>query len=574
MTEKSAKTTNYEQISDESTKNYAKDVLIGKIVSCKWVKLACKRFVNDFNNPLIYYDESAAEHICSFFEKYLKHSKGEWAGTPVTLEPWERFIICNIFGWKSISNGYRRFRTAYIETGRKNGKTTLLAGIGNYLFFADGEPGAEIYTCATKLEQAKISHDEAKRMIKASPTLIKRAKIFRDNFSIQETSSKFQPLGADADTLDGLNIHAALIDELHAHKNRNLWDVVETATGSRRQPLQIAITTAGFDRDTICFMIHDYVEKILERVVDDDTFFGIIYGIDQEDKIKWQDESIWIKANPNLGVSVKLEDLQRKAKRAKEMPSQLNAFLQKHLDVWTEAAEIWIPLEKWDECFKEFDDKDLYDRECFAGLDLSSRNDITALSIVFPPTINEPMKAIFRFFIPQDNMQERVRRDRVPYDAWHRQGHIYATRGNVIDYDFVLNQIMEDCKHFKVMSLYYDIYGATRFSQDLRNLGFEDPKENKHAERHLVEVSSTYNNYTYPMKELEKLIYGKQIEIQKTPVMRWMASNMVLRMGPTGGIMPDKAKSRDKIDGVVSLCLGMMRALITEPQPDVSIMLV
>ena len=162
----------------------------------------------------------------------------------------------------------------------------------------------------------------------------------------------------------------------------------------------------------------------------------------------------------------------------------------------------------------------------------------------------------------------------MPYDAWHRQGHIYATRGNVIDYDFVLNQIMEDCKHFKVMSLYYDIYGATRFSQDLRNLGFEDPKENKHAERHLVEVSSTYNNYTYPMKELEKLIYGKQIEIQRTPVMRWMASNIVLRMGPTGGIMPDKAKSRDKIDGVVSLCLGMMRALITEPQPDVSITLV
>lgn len=565
----------FNQIQDKKVKKYVESVLNGEITAGKWVKLACKRFVDDFDNLELEFDEKAANHVIEFFEKYLRHSKGEWAGQPIILEGWERFILSNIFGWKSKKTGLRRFRTAYIETGRKNGKTLLISGIGNYLFIADGEPGAEVYSAAVKRDQARLSHSEAKRMIKSSPILNSRVKVFKDNLNIEQTASKFEPLGADADSLDGLNIHGALIDELHAHKTRDMWDVLETATGARRQPIQIAITTAGFDRETICWQIHDYIQKILEKVIEDDTFFGIIYAIDEEDRIQWENEIIWQKANPNLNISVKLEDLQRKAKRAKEIPSQLNAFLQKHLDVWTEAAEIWIPLEKWDRCFMSLNENDLQGKTCHAGLDLSSRLDITALTYTFSPEFqSDKYKVIYRYFIPEDNMRERVRRDRVPYDAWYRQGFLYATSGNVIDYSFILQKIIEDCAIFNVMSLTFDPYGATRFIQDLQGLGFEEPKANKLNERLLIEFRHTYTNFTNPVKEMEKLITGEEILFQKNPVMRWMASNVVIRQGAAGGLMPDKAKSRERIDGIVSALMGLSRATLQceQPEPMISVL--
>ncbi len=552
------------EITDRKLKEYVQKIIKGEITACKWVKNACKRFVNDFDNPALIYDVNAASHVIEFFEKYCCHIKGEWAGQKLILEPWERFILSNIFGWKQLSNGLRRFRTAYIETGRKNGKSLMLSGIGNYCLLADGESGAEIYSAATKIKQAEIVFDIAKRMIRKSSALNRKVTINKLNLSVEETASKFEPVTSDSETLDGLNISCGLLDELHAHPNRGLWDIFETATGARRQPLQIAITTAGFDRETICWQIHDYIEKILDKVIEDDTFFGMIFAIDDNDRKDWDNEKIWIKANPNLGISVKLEDLQRKCKRAKEMPSQLNAFLQKHLDVWTEAAEIWIPLEKWDLCFREIEEKGLEGLTCYAGLDLSSRLDVSALSYVFPPQIDDFYRIIFRFFIPADNMVERVKRDRVPYDIWSRQGYINITPGNVIDYGFIHNQIMQDTKKFNVMSLSFDPYGATRFIQDLQGLGFDDPKENKHAERYIIEIRHTYTNFTVPIKDCEKMIMAQEILIQRNPVMRWMASNIVLKAGPAGGLMPDKTKSREKIDGIIALLMGLARASMHE----------
>jgi phage terminase large subunit-like protein len=262
-----------------------------------------------------------------------------------------------LFGWKNTETGYRRFNLAYLEVARKNGKTTMIAGIGNFLFLADKEPGAEVYTAATKKDQAKLSHSESVRMVKKSPKLKKLVKIYNNNMSNEATASKYEPLGADADTVDGLNVSGGLIDELHAHKKRDMWDVLETATGSRRQPLQMAITTAGTDQAGICYEQHQYVAQILKGAIEDDNYFGIIYTLDlnkdwpdikKTDEDSWSDEGVWLKANPNLGLSAKIEDLRRKCKKAKIIPAAQNNFLRKHMDVWTQQVSRWIDLDTWD----------------------------------------------------------------------------------------------------------------------------------------------------------------------------------------------------------------------------------
>jgi phage terminase large subunit-like protein len=312
---------------------------------------------------------------------------------------------------------------------RKNGKSTLAAAIMLILAFADevpsGEPGAEAYTCATKRDQARIVHGEAVRMVRKSEMWSRNVKIYKDNLNRIEMAQKFEPLGMDADTADGLNIHAALHDELHAHKTREMWDVIETATGARRQPLIIAITTAGTSRQGICWEKHEYTCRVLDGVVEDDSWFGIIYTLDDGDD--WRDESNWIKSNPNLGVSKKWSDMRIKAERARTMTSALNAFLQKELNVWVQGETKWMNMEQWRLCrgplpalqLPEY----LVGRPCYSGLDLSSTNDITAGVHVFPPLAdNEPVYVICRFWIPEDNLIERCKRDGVPYDVWIRAG--------------------------------------------------------------------------------------------------------------------------------------------------------
>ena len=305
---------------------YMHGVQEGTIPACQLVRLAVERHARDLETGAergLRFDREAAGYALRFFS-FLRHSKGEWAGQPFALEPWQQFLIWAAFGWKR-ADGLRRFRTVYEEVPRKNGKTTMLAGLGLYLLTADGEPGAEVYSAATKRDQAKLSWTEAVRMRGASPSLSRMVQHFRasDNLSVEATASKFQPLGADADTMDGLNIHAALIDELHAHRTRAVVDVLNTATGSRRQPLIWEITTAGYDRNSVCYEHHEYSRQVLEGTVEDDSWLAWISTIDEGDD--WKDESTWAKANPNLGISVKLDDLRRKAEQAKRMPSAQNA---------------------------------------------------------------------------------------------------------------------------------------------------------------------------------------------------------------------------------------------------------
>jgi len=548
---------------------YIDDVLDGTIPACRWVKLAAERHLRDLDAAAergLCFDASAAQLVIDFFG-LLRHSKGEWAGRTLELEPWQQFVTWVLFGWQN-EDGTRRYRTAYVEVARKNGKSTWAAGIGVYLLVADGEPGAEVYSAATKRDQARIVHAEATRMVKASPALRRRVTVFRDNLHIEGTASKYEPLSSDYDSLDGLNLHGGIVDELHAHKTRDLWDVLDTATGSRLQALLLAITTAGYDRNSVCYEKHDYTEKVLSGAVEDDTWFGIIYTLDQRregdpahvtDDVEgdaWGNETNWIKANPNLGVSKKLDDMRRKAIYAAEVPAALTNFLRKELNIWTQSVTKWVPWEHWNACGKAVDPLGLRGRRCYGGLDLSSNTDISALVWVFPPEVDgDSYQVLCRFWVPGERVRERVSTDHVPYDAWVRQGYITTTPGNVVDYDFILAQVGEDLETYDAHELAFDRWGATKIQTDLMEMGCED---------FLVQFGQGYASMSGPTKELERLILGHELAHGNNPVLNWMADNLVVRSDPAGNIKPDKERSIERIDGMVSLVMALGRAMVHE----------
>ncbi|MEZ4714291.1 MAG: terminase TerL endonuclease subunit [Caldilineaceae bacterium] len=542
--------------SNPDVDEYIVGVLSGQIVACRWVRLAVERHIRDLETGEergLHFDEERAQHVIDFFE-FLKHSKGEWAGQVIKLEPWQQFALWVLFGWTN-EDGRRRFRTAYFEVARKNGKSTMLSGLALYLMVADGEPGAEIYSAATKREQAKITWSEATRMVKASPYLRRLVKLYRssDNLSIADTASKFEPLGRDSDSMDGLNIHGAIVDELHAHKTRDVWDLLETATSARRQPMMLAITTAGFNRQSICYEQHDYTEKVLEQVLVDDTFFGIIFALDADDD--WEDEAVWPKANPNWDVSIKPDDLRRKAEKAKEMPSALNAFLRLHMNQWTQAESRWLAPERWRACAGAVDAEGLRGRTCYGGLDLSTTTDISAFVLVFPPEIeSDPYRVLCRFWIPEENMRLRSRRDRVPYDAWVRQGFVMTTPGDVIDYDFIIAEIDDLAQRYDIHEIAFDRWGATAIYQKLEEQRMT-----------MIQFGQGFASMSPPAKELEKLVLSEDLAHGGNPVLSWMADNLVVRIDPAGNIKPDKEKSIEKIDGMVALIMALDRAIRHAP---------
>jgi len=539
-----------------TAEQYVDDVLGGQVKACQWVRLACERHRKDLDTGQergLFFDETAAKLAVVFFG-ILRHWKGEWAGKPVTLEPWQQFATWSAFGWKR-TDGLRRFRTVYLEVARKNGKTTWAGGTGLFLMEADGEPGAEIYSAATKREQARISHRDATEMVRQSKPLQKTIQIYKDNLHSLATRSKFEPLGRDANSTDGLNIHGVIADEVHAWKDRDLWDKLETATGSRRQPLMLAITTAGYDRQSLCWQLHEYAEKVALGLIEDDSFFGLIYTLDKGDD--WEDEGNWIKSNPNLGVSKKWDDIRRKAARAKEMPAALNAFLRLELNLWTQAESRWIDPVKWQAC-GDRELPSLVGRVCYGGLDLSKTLDLTSIVWVFPPAKEgEPWWVLPRFWVPEDNVTERVKRDRVPYDVWIRQGLIEPTPGNVVDYDFIEYQIREDAKRFKIKEIAFDPWNATSVSNHLIDDGLN-----------LVEFRQGFITFNPAMKALEVAIQQRLIAHGGNPVLAWMADNLVVRMDPAGNMKPDKEKSTEKIDGIVALIMAYHRATLAGGQAE------
>ena len=522
----------------------------------KWIQLARDRDQRDQENGKdrgLWFDQSAVDRVDQFFG-LLEHYKGEWAGQSFKLAPWQiKDIIRPLFGWKR-ADGTRRFRIAYIEIPRKNGKSTMAAGIGLYLLVADGEPGAEVYSTATKRDQAKIVWGDADAMVKTSKGLSRYIKSSRNNLSVRETMSKFEPLGADSNTLDGLNPHGNITDELHAHRDRLVWDVMGTAVGSRRQPLTVAITTAGVYRpESIGWEQHQHAIQVLEGALEDDAFFAYIAAAHPDDD--WTDPNVWAAANPNLGISLKPDYLADKCLEAQQSANYLNTFLRLHLNIWTQQVTRWLKMEDWHQ--GNLDTSDLTGQVAYGGLDLASTTDITALVLVLPDTQGW-YDVVCRFWIPEDTMIERSRRDLVPYDAWVRDGWMIATPGNVTDYNRIRVDVQQLAEQYQIEEIGYDPWNAAQITTQMQEDGIE-----------MVPVRQGFASLSNPSKELERLVLSHKIAHGGHPVLRWMASNVATETDAAGNIKPSKAKSTEKIDGIVALVMAIDRATRATGDDDV-----
>jgi len=505
-----------------------------------------------------YYDEGAALVAVNFFKGILRHVKGEWAGDPFILQEWQRKeIIEPLFGCKR-KDGTRQYRTAYIEIPRKNGKSSLAAGIALYLLFADGEPGAEVYSAAADKDQAAIVFDLAKKMVADSPQLAKLAEPFKRSMIVQDTFSSYRVLSADAFTKHGLNAHGVVVDELHVQPNRNLVDVLVTSVGARRQPLIVLITTAGYDKESICWEYHDYARQVNEGIIADPSFFSYISSADPDDD--WLDESVWEKANPGIGIQVKWDYLRSAAKKAEHVPAYQNTFRRLHLNQWTAQESRWLDMGAWDDCDQPVNPKLLEGSKCYGGLDLASTSDIASFVLNIPAEDGEDERHAWIpfFWIPEDNMIERARKDRVPYDAWVREGLITATPGNVIDYGYIIRDIEKLGLIYDIQEIAFDRWGAFQVSQQLEGIGFT-----------MVGFGQGFASMAHPTKELLRLILDLKLGHGGNPVLRWMANNMTVSQDPAGNVKPDKKKSREKIDGIVAGIMALDRAIRHEESGSV-----
>ena len=556
---------------------YARDGVEGRIVAGQLVRLACQRHLDDIAHGRkrgLVWDAAACRHALDFFG-HLRHSTGEWAHQPFNLQPWQAFVVGSLFGWKR-TDGLRRFRTAYVEVARKNGKSVLLAGTALYALVADDEPGAHVYAAATTRDQARIVFGEAERMVDASPAL--RARVTRtvNNLAVLPTSSWFRPLSADASKMDGLNVHFAGVDEVHEHPNPEIIQKLNTATGARRQPLIFEITTAGHDRHSVCRQHHEFSVKTLEGTIPTeaaDSWFAYIATIDDGDD--WTDPAVWIKANPSLGVTIKIEDLKRQVDEAREMPAQQNAIRRLRLNEWTEQVTRWLDMAVWDEgglpaatdwrTVKEnLDDLEalLAGRTCYGGLDLARVNDLSAFVLLFPPTGDDDLRALAdkwialcRFWAPEEDILRRARRDRVPYDVWRDQGFLVATPGNATDFAFIEREIVDLAARFDLREVAYDRTFAGEIVQNLQDEGVK-----------LVEFGQGFLSLAAPTAELERLAVSRALWHGGHPVLRWNASNVAVRQDPAGNIKPDKERSIERIDGISALVNAIGRA--TSPHID------
>jgi phage terminase large subunit-like protein len=537
---------------------YARAVAKGRVPAGQWHRAACERHVRDLAGPRQSpwrWDRAAAARIIEF-TSHLRHTKGEWAGRPFTLEPWQQFILGSLLGWRHRETGLRRYRTAYIEVPRGSGKTTMAAALGLYLGFVDGEPGAEVYSIATKRDQARLVWDAARWMVVGSPALKRRLQVNAGTIVDLTTASKFQPLGADADRLDGLRASAVIVDELHAHRSSDLVDVMTTAMVSRRQPLVFEITTAGVQRESVCFHHRRYAEQVLEGSLDDPSWFGFIAGADPGDD--WTAEATWRKANPNFGVSVKPDELRRACKQAEQMPIAQNAFRRLHLCEWLEQENRVIDLRQWDACGADVRFEDYAGRPCVVGLDLSTTVDVTALVVMFSDS--DGTYTVFPFFfIPADNMRARVDRDRVPFDVWARQGLVTATPGNVTDYQFIRKTLHQLGQQVLIQAVAFDPWNASALATELASDGFQ-----------MIQVRQGYQTLSEPTKRFLALVSAGQLRHPSHSCLTWMASNFTVRRDANDNIAPDKGKATDRIDGVVALIMALGRAMLAPAEEAVS----
>lgn len=587
--------------------DYARNVLAGRIVAGRWVRLACQRHIDDLQRKDIVFvldicnpcrrltDERgrakyfkgnpcphAALYTIGFFRDVLRLNGGQFEGKPFVLAPWEAFIVGSLFGWKNL-DGYRRYRWAYIEVAKGNGKSPLAAGVGHFMFVADDEPRAEIYAAATKKDQAMVLFRDAVAMRDQSPFLRERLQKSGVgekcwNLADHKTASWFRPISADEDSQSGPRPHGALVDEIHEHKSSIVMDMLEEGFKWRRQPLMFGITNSGFDRNSPCWRVHELTIKVLTKTVILDSHFGFIASLDSCDPCygdgadqpreecpkcdSWSTEGPhWEKANPNIGITVTYEQLRDRVTKAMANPAQENTVKRLRFCQWTEQLTRWMNMIEWDACAGAVDYDALKGRRCFAGLDLASTTDIAAAVLVFP---GEPFAVLPFFWIPEDGLHDRVKRDRVPYDVWLRDGLIEATPGNLIDYRWIMLRLGKCRVDFDLRALAFDRWGSQKIVTDLVDeIGFTvDPKESdRRGNPLLVQFGQGFASMNAPTKELLNMVLGRQIAHGGNAVLRWMAQNMIVKEDPAGNLKPDKGKSTEKIDGIVALIMALDLAL-------------
>lgn len=496
------------------------------------------------------YNKELADYAVSFIE-CLCHTKGTWAGKRFELIDWQEQIIRDIFGTVK-ADGYRQFNTAYIEIPKKMGKSELAAAVALLLTCGDGEERAEVYGCAADRQQASIVFEVAADMVRMCPALNKRVKILASQKRIiyQPTNSFYQVLSAEAYSKHGFNIHGVVFDELHTQPNRKLFDVMTKGSGdARTQPLYFLITTAGTDTNSICYETHQKAKDIIEGRKIDPTFYPVIFGADDDDD--WTDPKVWKKANPSLGITVAVDKVKAACESAKQNPGEENAFRQLRLNQWVKQAVRWMPMEKWDACSFKINEEDLEGRVCYGGLDLSSTTDITAFVLVFPPVDEEDKFIVLPYFwVPEDTLDLRVRRDHVPYDLWERQGYLQTTEGNVVHYGYIEKFIERLGEKYNIREIAFDRWGAVQMVQNLEGMGFT-----------VVPFGQGFKDMSPPTKELMKLTLEQKIAHGGHPVLRWMMDNIYIRNDPAGNIKADKEKSTEKIDGAIATIMGLDRAI-------------
>jgi phage terminase large subunit-like protein len=540
---------------------YAHDVVAGTVPAGTYHRLACARHLRDRKREgrrgfPYRFDLARAERFFRFAEK-LRHYKGEWAGRTIFLEPWQKFALGSMFAWVHTRTGLRRFRTAYFEIARKNGKSLLAAIVELYVAFFDGEPGAEGFVIANKREQAKIVFNDCKRLVIKSG-LRSRITVLTANLHRESSASKIEPLGADRDSTDGLNPNIVVIDEAHAMKHRGLIDVMETATGSRRQPIVYWITTAGSNPITPCGDQHDYACKVLDRVLIDETLLVFIAHAEPDDDPFV--EATWRKANPNYGISIKPDDLRALATKARHMPSAAAAFKQKRLNLWVNADAPWLSLEGWRKGQTHFDASELAGRPCWVGIDMSSKIDLTAVTAVFPPEDEETRwRLLIWCLTPADTLEERAHRDRAPYPQWVKDGYLRTNPGNRIDQDEVRAIVREAGEAFDVQQIGVDPWNAGNLVKDLEADGFQ-----------VIEIPQTMPQMSAPAKDFEADVLDGLIDAGGNKLMEWCIRNVVVYRDNKDNIYPVKKRSRGRIDPVMAALMGRKLASIdtTEPAAD------
>lgn len=523
---------------------YVKEIESGNVVTSKKVHKVYKKLAERIREPQgqYIYDDERANRPIEFTEQFCKHSKGEWAGKPIKLELFQKAFISALFGFIDKDTGLRQYQEAFFMVGRKNGKSTLLSAIALYMLMADGEPGAEVYSVATKKDQAKIVFDEALNMARQSKYLSKALRKRKTDLYFEYTLSKMQPLGKNSDTLDGLNANAVIIDELHGVKDRNLYEVMKQSQSTRRQPLLIMITTAGTVRGTIFDDMYAYANNIVSGSFKDDTFLPIIYELDKEEE--WKNPKAWQKANPSLGAIKKYSDLETKVERAKQNPADLNGVLCKDFNIRQTVTTSWLE-------FNDINNTSTYKLEDFkgsyfiGGADLSKTLDLTSATILLKKPGEDEYCINHMYWIPKETFFKRVEEEKIPYDIWYEQGHIRLCEGNTIDYADVTTWFMEMVEQYDLTPLwiYYDSWSATYWVNEMQANGFN-----------MVDCKQTVKTLSLPMQQLGADLQAKKVNYNNNPITKWCLTNTGIMTDANGNIFPVKNQSaKQRIDGMASL---------------------